>query len=88
MIQSQFILQNSVLTILNSHLLTVLMAFTVSFIKNIFLFMIIKLQQKNEFKYLEKKHEELKSGNIVVENDDNVENGNDFVKCKIIHSNQ
>ena len=42
---------------------------------------------KNEYhQYLYKKDEELKGGNITVENKDVVEYGNDFSNCKIIHS--
>ena len=43
---------------------------------------------KNEYQYLYKKDEELKSDNITVENDGIVEYGNDFINCKIIHSKQ
>ena len=43
---------------------------------------------KNEYKYLYKKDNELKGGNITVENDGIVEYGNDFINCKIIHSKQ
>ena len=43
---------------------------------------------KNEFQYLYKKDEELKSDNITVENESIVEYGNDFLNCKIIHSKQ
>ena len=43
---------------------------------------------KNEYQYLYKKDEELKSGNITDENDGIVEYGNDFLNCKIIHSKQ
>ena len=41
-----------------------------------------KLTVKNEYQYLYKKDEELKSGNITVEY------GNDFSNCKNIHSKQ
>ena len=41
---------------------------------------------KNEYRYLFKKDEELKGGNTTVENDGIVEYGNDFIKCKIVHS--
>ena len=43
---------------------------------------------KNEYQYLYKKGEELKGDNISVENEGIVEYGNDFYKCKIIHSKQ
>ena len=43
---------------------------------------------KNEYQYLYKKDEELKGDNITVENEDNVEYGNDFINCKIDHSKQ
>ena len=43
---------------------------------------------KNEHKYLYKKDDELKGGNITVENEGVVEYGNDFINCKIIHSKQ
>ena len=43
---------------------------------------------KNEYQYLYKKDEELKSDNITVENEGIVEYGNDFLNCKIIHSKQ
>ena len=42
---------------------------------------------KNEYQYLYKKDEELKGDNIAVENEGIVEYGNDFINCKIIHSN-
>ena len=41
---------------------------------------------KNEYQYLYKKDDELKSNNIIVENQCIVEYGNDFLNCKIIHS--
>ena len=41
---------------------------------------------KNEYQYLYKKDEELKSGNITVENEGIVEYGNDFLNCKFMHS--
>ena len=41
---------------------------------------------KNEYRYLYKKDDELKGHNITVENEGIVENGNDFINCKIIHS--
>ena len=43
---------------------------------------------KNEYQYLYKKDGELKGDNISVENEGVVEYGNDFIKCKIIHSKQ
>ena len=43
---------------------------------------------KNEYQYLYKKDEELKSDNITVENEGIVEYGNDFLNCKTIHSKQ
>ena len=43
---------------------------------------------KNEYQYLYKKGEELKGDNISDENEGIVEYGNDFYKCKIIHSKQ
>ena len=43
---------------------------------------------KNEYQYLYKKDEELKSDNITVENEGIIEYGNDFINCKIIHSKQ
>ena len=43
---------------------------------------------KNEYQYLFKKDEELKGDNITVENEGIFEYGNDFIKCKIIHSKQ
>ena len=41
---------------------------------------------KNEYQYLYKKDEELKGDNISVENDGIVEYGNNFIKCRIVHS--
>ena len=43
---------------------------------------------KNEYQYLYKKDEELKSDIITVENEGIVEYGNDFLNCKINHSKQ
>ena len=43
---------------------------------------------KNEYQYLYKKDDELKSDNISVENEGIVEYGNEFSNCKIIHSKQ
>ena len=43
---------------------------------------------KNEYQYLYKKDEELEGDNITDENEGIVENGNDFMNCKIIHSKQ
>ena len=43
---------------------------------------------KNEYDYLYKKDRELKGDNITVENEGVVDCGNDFLKCKIIHSEQ
>ena len=43
---------------------------------------------KNEYQYLYKKDEELKGDNITDENEGVVEYGNDFINCKIIHSEQ
>ena len=43
---------------------------------------------KNEYQYLYKKDEELKSDNITVENEGIVEYGHDFINCEIIHSKQ
>ena len=43
---------------------------------------------KNEYQYLYKKDEELKSDNIRAENEGILEYGNDFVNCKNIHSKQ
>ena len=43
---------------------------------------------KNEYQYLYKKDEELRGDNISVENEGIVEHGNDFYKCKIVHSKQ
>ena len=47
-----------------------------------------KSTMNNEHQHLYKKDEELKGDNIAVENGGNVEYGNDFIKCKIIHSKQ
>ena len=41
---------------------------------------------KNEYQYLYEKDEELKGDNITDENEGNVEYGNNFINCKIIHS--
>ena len=43
---------------------------------------------KNEYQYLYRKNEEIKSDNITVENKGIVEYDNDFLNCKIIHSKQ
>ena len=43
---------------------------------------------KNEYQYLYKKDEELKGDNITEENEGDVEYGNAFINCKIIHSKQ
>ena len=43
---------------------------------------------KNEYQYLYKKDEKIKGDNISVENKGIVEYGNDFYKCKIVHSKQ
>ena len=43
---------------------------------------------KNEYQYLYKKDEELKGDNITEANECDVEYGNDFINCKIIHSKQ
>ena len=43
---------------------------------------------KNEYQYLYKKDEELKSDKITVENKGIVEYGNNFLYCKTIHSKQ
>ena len=43
---------------------------------------------KNEYQYLDKKDEQLKSDNITVENEGIVEYGNDFINYKIIHCKQ
>ena len=43
---------------------------------------------KNEYKYLYKKDDEIKSDNITVENEGIVEYGSDFLNCKNIHSKQ
>ena len=43
---------------------------------------------KNEYQYLYKKDDVLKGDNITVENQGIVENGNDFLNCKIKHSKQ
>ena len=43
---------------------------------------------KSEYQYLYKKDEELKGDNISVENEGDIEYGNDFLNCKIIHSKQ
>ena len=43
---------------------------------------------KSEYDYLYKRDDELKGDNITVENEGVVEYGNDFIKCKIIHSKQ
>ena len=43
---------------------------------------------KNEYQYLYKKDEELKSDNITEENEGVVEYGKVFINCKIIHSKQ
>ena len=40
----------------------------------------------NEYQYLNKKDEELKSDNITIENDGMAEYGNNFSNCQIIHS--
>ena len=41
---------------------------------------------KNEYQYLYKKDEEIKSGNITVGNEGIVEYGNNFLNCKFMHS--
>ena len=41
--------------------------------------------EKDEYKYLYKKEEELKGDNITDENEGIVEYGNDFINYKIIH---
>ena len=43
---------------------------------------------KNEYPSLYKKDEDLKGDDITIENEGIVENGNDFVNCKFIHSKQ
>ena len=43
---------------------------------------------KNEYQYLYKKDDVLKSYKTTVENEGIVEYGNDFLNCKIIHSKQ
>ena len=43
---------------------------------------------KNEYQYLYKKDDEIKGDNITVENEGNVEYGNNFLNCKIVHSKQ
>ena len=43
---------------------------------------------KNEYHYLYKKDGELKGDNITEENEGIIENGNDFINCKIIHPKQ
>ena len=58
----------------SSIMLTVKKTFTLCYIKNIGICI--------------KKDEELKGDNITVENEGNVEYGNDFLNCKIIHSKQ
>ena len=40
----------------------------------------------NQYQYLNKIDEELKSDNITIENDGMAEYGNNFSNCKIIHS--
>ena len=45
-------------------------------------------EMEDEYQYLYEKVSELKSDNITVENDGIVEFGNDFFKCKFIHSKQ
>ena len=47
-----------------------------------------KSTMKNEYQYLYKKDEEIKGDNISVENEGDVEYGNDFLNCKNIHSKQ
>ena len=44
--------------------------------------------EKEEYKYLYKKDNELKGDNITDENEGIVAYGNDFINCKINHSNQ
>ena len=44
--------------------------------------------KKSEFEVLYKMDDELKGDNITVENEGNVEYGNDFINRKIIHSRQ
>ena len=44
--------------------------------------------EKDEYKYLYKKDDELKGDNITDEKEGNVEYGNDFKNCKIIHAKQ
>ena len=44
--------------------------------------------EKDEYKYLYKKDDELKGDNITDENDGIVKYGNDFLYCKIIHAKQ
>ena len=43
--------------------------------------------EKDEYQYLYKKDEVFKGDNITVENEGIVEYGNDFLNCKVIHSN-
>ena len=43
---------------------------------------------KNEYQYLYKNDDVLKGDKITVENEGNVEYGNDFLVCEIIHSKQ
>ena len=43
---------------------------------------------KNEYQNLYEKDKDLKANNITVENEGVVEDGNDFVNCKFIHSKQ
>ena len=57
--------------------------------QNIFLFKNMKIRQwKTSISLCIKKDEELKGDIITVENEGVVENGNDFINCKIIHSKQ
>ena len=79
------IVKYSVLTILNTHLLTVRKIFTLCFIKNLFLFKNMKLQQeKNEFQYIFKKYIELKCDNFTDDNEGIILYGNVFINCEII----
>ena len=70
-------------------MLTVKKTFTLCYIENKFRFQNMKFQQqKNQCQYLYKKDDEIKGGNITDENKGIIEYGNDYINCKIIHSNQ
>ena len=85
MIKYKVILQISVLTILNTHLLTASKKFTLCSTKNLLLFTNIYFNKKNYYHYLYKRDDVLKGDNSTDENEGINEYGHDFLKCKIIH---